>query len=263
METMIGVETVQRCAEAQSKMQLCDFPGFLELISVLQSNDLEKEKQEVTAMASYLDDMKDQSDAMLEELKEVRGQLNAIQDKGLRAAVLRVANNVEGKLTAARAQIVTAKNNFIQAAGHAVRTFKEHGISAFKQALAAMRMLQALAHIKSGLHGSVEASRQGALKLGEIGKELYEAGQHTKNAGRLLVGKAQKEPVPHNPDKGILGGFQKLLVRAGATFARMEKTTEAALEKLKKPSVKECLQDIRLEKQEKSAGAKTQPEQVR
>lgn len=248
----------------EATARLMDQPEILELISVLQNNGMEKEKQKVQMLVDYLENRESQFEVVLNEMKEIRGQLNAIQDKGVRAAVLRIADKVETKVTEAKAQIVTVKNQFLESAAHAVSAFKEHGISAFKKALTAMRIPEALTHIQNGLHGCVEATRQGAEKVTEISRELHEAGEHVRSAGRALSGKAPREPATHQPDKGILSRFQKLLVCAGAAFTRMEKTTEKALEKLKqkKPSVKEDLKLIRLEQGEKTA-AKDLPEQVR
>lgn len=248
----------------ETTARLMEQPELVELIAVLQSNGMEKEKQEVETLARYLENMEDQFSEVLMELKEVRGQLNAIQDKGIRAAALRVADKVETKVTEVKAQVLYAKNNLVKSAAHAVNTFKEHGISAFKKALAAMHMPEALAHIRDGLHSCAEAAHQGALKVTEISRELHEAGEHAKNAGRALAGKASREPAAHQPDKGVLGRFQKLLIGAGRLCARMEKTSETAIEKMKqkKPSVKEDLKIIRLEQGEKRT-VKDLTEQVR
>lgn len=248
----------------EATAKLMDQPEILELISVLQNNGMEKEKQEVEVLAHYLENMESQFGEVLKELKEVRGQLNAIQDKGVRAAVLRIADKVETKVTEAKAQIAAAKNKFLNSAAHAVSAFKENGISAFKKALFALRIPETLGHIQNGLHSCVESTRQGALKVTEISRELHEAGAHARNAGRALAGKAPQEPAAQSSDKGILARFQKLLVGAGAMFSRMEKSTEKALEKLKekKPSVKDDLKLIRLEQGEKQP-VKDLPEQVR
>lgn len=248
----------------EATARLMDQPGILELISVLQNNGMEKEKQKVQMLVDYLENRENQFEMVLKEMKEIRGQLNAIQDKGVRAAVLRIADKVETKVTEAKAQIVAAKNQFVESAAHAVSAFKEHGISAFKKALFAIRIPEALGHIQNGLHSCVESTRQGALKVTEISRELHEAGAHARNAGRALAGKAPREPAAHQSDKGILARFQMLLVGAGAMFSRMEKSTEKALEKLKekKPSVKDDLKLIRLEQGEKQP-VKDLPEQVR
>lgn len=248
----------------ETAMRLMEQPDLVELMETLQKNGMEKEKQEVETLACYLENMEGQIGEVLNELQEVRGQLNAIQDKGIRAAALRVADKVETKVTEVKAQALSAKDHLVESAAHAVSAFKEHGISAFKKALSAMRMPEALAHIRDGLHGSVEAARQGALKVTELSRELHEVGEHTKNAGRLLVGKAQREPAAHNPDKGVLSKFQKLLIGAGTVFSKMEKAAAAALDKMqeKKPSVKEDLKGLRLEQNQKRA-AKTELEQAR
>lgn len=248
----------------ETAVRLMERPELQELIAVLQNHGMEKEKQEVQMLADYLDNRESQFEVVLNELKEIRGQLNAIQDKGVRAAVLRIADKVETKVTEAKAQIVSVKTKFLESAAHAVSTFKERGISAFKKALTAMRIPEALTHIQNGLHSCVESTRQGALKVTEISRELHEAGEHTRNAGRALAGKAPREPATHQSDKGILARFQKLLVGTGSMFARMEKTTEKALEKLqnRKPSVKEDLKIIKLEQGEKHT-VKDLPEQVR
>lgn len=248
----------------ETTARLMEQPELVELIAVLQSNDMEKEKQTVETLAHYLENKENQISEVLKKLQEMRGQLNAIQDKGVKAAVMKIADKVESKVTEIKAQVISAKDSLLKSAAQAVNAFEKHGILAFKQALSAMHMPEVMGHIRDGLHNCAQANRQGALKITEISRELHDATEHTKNAGRLLAGKAQREPAAQNPDKGILSKFQKLLVGAGAMFSRMEKTAEAALVKMqdKKPSVKEDLKGIRLEQGEKPT-VKELPEQVR
>lgn len=100
-------------------------PEIRELFEVLEENGLAKEQQEVESLVNYLEGMESQFGKVLEELKEVRGQLTQIQDKGIRATAARVVDNVENKVQEIGSQISLIKQNLIRSAKNAVENFKE------------------------------------------------------------------------------------------------------------------------------------------
>lgn len=82
---------------------------------------------------------------MLKELKEVKGQLTQIQDKG---------------------------------------------VGALQKAVAAMKISSALSRLKAAFRGGKESMNDRADKMAVISRELHVIGSHTKNVGRILMGKA-------------------------------------------------------------------------
>ncbi|GAA6396752.1 DUF6674 family protein [Solibaculum mannosilyticum] len=241
-------------------------PEFIELISALQENGLIQEKQEVESIASYLENMEMKFGEVLQELQEVRGQLSVLQEKGVRSTVKNVIFQVETKVTETKTQIAAAKNSFLQSAANAVTELKEHGLSAFQKALSAMRIPQALSHLRNGLHNSVQVCLQGASTVSQISREIHEVREHAQQIGRIVRGKPQQDGKPYNPQKGFLGNVQKLLLNASARFLQMEKGIDTALDKWEgkqKSSVKRRLQKLRLEHRRDKAKDKSSSEPER
>ena len=239
-------------------------PEIRELFQVLEGNGLKKERQEVETLVDYLEGMESQFGRVIEELKEVRGQLEQIQDKGIKATAARLLDSAEGKAQEIGGQIALVKTNLVRSARNAVQEFKEKGVDALRRAVSAMKILTVLSLLKEGLHGCMESMNKNAAKIGIVGGELGRAAQHTKNAGRVLIGRRIKEPAEQKGDKGVLAGIQKAFLSFGRSFSVMEKAAENAQKRVeqfsrgedKKPSVKAELRRI---KDGKTASQKIQP----
>lgn len=70
-------------------------PEIAELFQGLGESGLTKELQEVESLVNYLEGMENQFHKVLGELREVRGQLEQIQDKGVKAAAARIVGKAE------------------------------------------------------------------------------------------------------------------------------------------------------------------------
>jgi hypothetical protein len=194
----------------------------------------------------------------------VRGQLEQIQDKGVKATVQRVVDKAETKVFEVKSQFVTVKNNLVKSAVNAVDAFKEKGVAALQKAVNAMGIYAVLSHVKLGLQNAVKSINEDVSKIAAISSELHSIGEHSKHIGRTLFGKQAKEVTPHNPDKGVLAKVQKLFAASGSLLSKMEKMTDNTMKKVaklegregKKPSVKESLKAIRAEQSVKQADSK-------
>ncbi len=120
-----------------------------------EENGLAKEQQEVESLVNYLEGMESQFGKVLEELKEVRGQLTQIQDKGIRATAARVIDNAENKVQEIGSQISLIKQNLIRSAKNAVESFKEKGVDALRKVVSAMKIPNAFSLLKGGLHSGM------------------------------------------------------------------------------------------------------------
>lgn len=248
----------------EAAVALREQPEIRELFEVLEGNGLKKERQEVETLVNYLEGMESQFGQVIEELKEVRGQLEKIQDKGIKATAARLLDSAEGKVQEIGGQIVLVKTNLVRSAKNAVHDFKEKGVDALRKAVSAMKIPAALSVLKEGLHSGMESMERNAAKIGIVGGELNKAAQHTKNAGRALIGRRTKEPAEQKGDKGVLAKIQKAFLSFGRSFTAMEKAAEDAQKRMeqfcrggeKKPSVKAELKQI---KSQKTASQKIQP----
>lgn len=231
-------------------------PEIKELFQVLEENGLTKECQQVEAFVSCLKHMESQFGQVLEELKEVRGQLEELQDKGIRSAAVHVLDSVDNKAQEIGSQLVLVKQNLVRSAKNAVETFKEKGVDALRKAVSAMKIPTALSLLKGSFHRGMESMNQNAGKLENISAELYKAAEHGKNAGRILLGRDAEEPGEQKGDKGILMKGAKAFLACGRLLSGMEKTVEQAQKRVEqfslsgtgKSSVKAELQKIKSEK---------------
>jgi len=111
--------------ESVEKIPLSEQPELKELFTILDGNGMDKEKQEIESLVHYIESMETGFSQVLDELKEVRGQLEQIQDKGVKATVQRVVDKVETKVSEVKSQLVTVKNNLVNSAANAVMLLRK------------------------------------------------------------------------------------------------------------------------------------------
>lgn len=235
---------------------LMEQPEIVELFRVLERNGLQKEQKEVEFLVQYLDGMEVQFAQVLEELREVKEQLSQIQDGGMKASVLRITEQAQGKVQEVGGQLNRVRKNLIQSAGNALQTFQEKGKDALRKFVSAMKIPSALARIQEGLHGTVESMNRQADKMKVLSGELHAAGGHIKNAGRIFRGKEQEKVEIQATDKGITAKIQKSFLALSGRLSSMEQTTGNLRRRLerfvqkekKKPSVKRELKRLKEEK---------------
>lgn len=235
---------------------LMEQPEIVELFRVLERNGLQKEQKEVEFLVQYLDGMEVQFAQVLEELREVKEQLSQIQDGGMKASVLRITEQAQGKVQEVGGQLNRVRKNLIQSAGNALHTFQEKGKDALRKFVSAMKIPSALARIQEGLHGTVESMNRQADKMKVLSGELHAAGGHIKNAGRIFRGKEQEKVEIQATDKGITAKIQKSFLALSGRLSSMEQTTGNLRRRLerfvqkeeKKPSVKGELKRLKEEK---------------
>ena len=227
-------------------VNLREQPDIKELFVVLQDHGLEKERQEVTALVDYLENMGNQFSQMLGELQAVRGELEKMQDKGIRATVSRVVESAESRAQEIWGQISMIGRNLVRSAQNAVAAFKEKGVDALRKAVSAMNIPTVLSAMKDILHSGAESMNRKAEKTAMLAEQLYKARGYRKNIGRILMGRQTKEPTEWAADKGILAKIQRVFLSCGRIFAGMEQKADKALQCVeefcqgaeKKPSVK-------------------------
>ena len=242
--------------ETARQTVLMEQPEIVELFRVLEGNGLTKEQKEVESLVKYLDGMEVQFGQVLEELRDVKEQLSQIQDGGVKASVLRIAEQAQGKVQEVGGQLNTVRKNLIQSAGNALQTYKEKGKDALRKAVSSMKIPSALARIQEGIHGAVENMNRQADRMKVLNGELHAAGGHLKNAGRIFLGKEQKKVEPQATDKGITAKIRKSFLTISGRLSSMEQTTGNVRERLeqfvqkeeKKPSVKGELKKLKEEK---------------
>ena len=110
---------------AELTYTLGEHPQIKELLSVLEQNNLQKQKEEVQALVGYMDSLAGKLAQMMEEMKEMRLEVGKLHDRGIRARCAQLVTAAEGKIQQARTMVFTAKANLISSAGRMVQTFRE------------------------------------------------------------------------------------------------------------------------------------------
>lgn len=242
--------------ETARQTSLMENPEIVELFRVLERNGLSKEHKEVESLVKYLDTMEVQFGQVLEELRDVKEQLSQIQDRGMKASVLRITEQAQGKVQEVEEQLTRVRKNLIRSAGNALQTYKEKGRDALQKAVSAMKIPSALARIEEGLHTTVESVNRQADKMKVLNRELQVAGGHIKNVDRILRGKEQEKIEIQDTDKGITTKIRKSFLVLSGRLSSMEQTTGNVRKRLeqfvqkeeKKPSVKGELKKMKEEK---------------
>ena len=125
----------------EAAVALREQPEIRELFEVLEGNGLKKERQEVESLVNYLEGMESQFGEVIKELKEVRGQLEQIQDRGIKATAARLLDSAEGRVQEIGGQIALVKTNLVRSAKNAVQEFKEKGVGALRKAVSALSLI--------------------------------------------------------------------------------------------------------------------------
>lgn len=228
-------------------------PHLKEFFKLLNENGQKQEAAGFSALVTQLSNMEQQYSAVLSELQAVRGQLDSIQDKGIKSALLKGISAIQGKVTQAGEQLTHIKADFSQSLQKALSTVKQQGISALNKTVGFMGIKTALAAMRASLQSSISQTQRSIDRINAIGSELHALNEHSRNLGRALTGRKTKELTARNGDKGVLAaiakplknskamleGMEKGVTRAIQSVDRLEQTTAKSREQ--KPSIREGL----------------------
>ena len=232
---------------AEPALALRDHPQIIDLISVLEQNGLQKQKEEVQALVGYIDGMEEKLSQMMDEMKEMRMEVGKLHDKGIRARCSQLVDTVEGKVRQTKVMVSTAKENLISSAKQMVQTFQEKGRSALCRAAQALRIPSVLSRMGRGFAHAEKGMGQLAVRLDAMREELHQAGGHIKNAGFALAGKEPQESKELSADKGVLAKLRTFVLSCGKAFSEMYRDTALTVERINggRSSVKTELQGLK------------------
>lgn len=248
----------------EQNKNLMDQENMKKFLELLEDNGMHDEKLSVQLLAGYVDQMEVQFTAVIEELKNVRQELNTIQDKTLRATAERTVEKVVVKVEEARNQFTKLKQHIMKTVDKAVTDFKQYGKSTLVKAMTSLNVKGLLENIKSALNHAVQSVDNGIDHLTKLGDSIHIANSHLKNAGRVMVGKDAKEVTPRDTEKGVLSKAQYCLFASMSALTKMESNTNQTIVSLKefeqkiapKKSVKAELKDIKRKQYNESSNIK-------
>lgn len=254
----------------EEKQTLLEYENMKKFLQLLKENGMSEQKLNVEFLAGYVDQMESQFDAVLGELKNVRMELNAIQDKTLHATANRAVDKVVSKVEVAKGHLMKLKNHIKDTVDKAVDNFKQHGKLALANAVKSLNVRGLLENIKLGLQHATQSADHGIDNLTKLGNEIHAVNEHLKNASRVIVGKEPREVAQRDLDKGLLVKVQGSLFSSMNIFTNLEQKTNSALSKVEKledkaiskKSVKQELGNIKSQQNLKQVG-KTRKETER
>ncbi len=227
---------------------------FKELLRLLDEKGLREEKGQVIYLANYIDNMDQQFDKVLKELRTVRHQVKKLEQRGFKQTVLRTVGKIESKVHAAKMELLEFKDQFIAGVNRAITGFKHRGILSVYKTIDFFGIKNGLLGVKRYLHQSQETADRGITSLGNIGDEMYGVRTHLGNIKRELAG---KEPLPagsREMEKGAVFQIQKMLYGTMGILDSMEKRTDQTIQrldfleekaqKIRRPSMEGAVQEI-------------------
>lgn len=222
-----------------------------EFFKQLNENGQRQEAAEFSALVTQLSNMEQQYSAVLSELQAVRGQLDRIQDKGIKSALLKGVSAIQEKVTQAKEQLTHIKADLSQSVKKALSNVKQQGISALNKAVDFMGIKTALADMRESLQSSISRTQKSIDRINAIGSELHALNEHSRNLERVLTGREAKELTARNEDKGVLAAVAKPLKKSKALLENMEKGVTRAIQNVDR------LEQAAAKGREQKAGSKS------
>lgn len=226
-----------------------------EFFEILNGQGRKQEVTEFSSLLSQLNQMEKQYAEVLSELNTVKGQLSAIQDKGIKSVVMDGILKLQEKVTEAKNQLEHIKADISNSIKESIFLIKENGISALNKAVDFIGLRKALTDLRDNLTSSIAKTQKNIDKINAVGSELHVLSEHTSNLGRVLTGKETKELTQRNEDKGILAVATKQLKHSKSmlegirqnvshTITAVDRLEQAANKgKEQKPSVRADLKE--------------------
>ena len=252
-----GKETVSM--ETLLSAPLKEQEKFQELFQLLDEKGLHEEKGQIMDLVNYIDNMDKQFGKVLKELKTVKHHVKKLEERGFKQRLLRTVGKLEGKLCAARDELIEMKNQLVDGVHKTIDNFKSRGVLAVYKTIDFLGIKRGLLGVKRQLHQSLETADRGIASLGTIGDEMYGVRTHLGNIKRELAGKEPLAAGSREVEKGAVFQVQKMLYGTMGVLDNMEKHTDRTIRRLdslgeraqgiqQRPSVRGSLKVIQAER---------------
>ena len=261
-------------------------PAFQELLKLLNENGRADQAPNLSLLAWYLNGMENQLDSVLRELRNVKAELAQVTEQQApdKPILTKMVESLEEKVGQARERLAAFQNKIMEGTKNAIDRFKDAGVSALDNAVAAMGVKRGLEHLETGLKNSLISLENTIGKAEEMGTQLRRGFRNIANAGRIAVNKeldfdpkieegrfqsAVLAPMRaiqivmsdmRNSTLAAIGGLENLEISAeAAREAQAERAAQRPGKRLeKKSSIRQALQKNQAEIAAKSAPAPDQ-----
>ena len=241
-----------------------------QFMKLLGENGRREQAMDLSALMWYMDGMNRQYEAVLQELQQVRQQLDQVQEPSVKYVMQGAVAKLEHKAHQIKETLDNLWEKIAGCAAAAVENFKEAGVSALDKAVSAIGAKNVLESLQEKISGMIADTKQNIEKVENIGHELRSVGGHLRNAGRAITGKetqtvdggqegrfqsvvlapmrATKKLLSsmNNATLAAIGGVENLELSAeAAREARAERQAERQAEQ--KPSIRQALAEKKAE----------------
>jgi uncharacterized phage infection (PIP) family protein YhgE len=213
--------------------------NVLEFLKILHNTNMQSQANEYADFFGSIDAMQNQLNETLAELKNVRRQLDAIQDRKnpVRRAFSAVVDKLQVEVRTIQKQLNEIKDKLITAAKNAVHELKDSLRESREKGQAALFGILKFFNVKQELQDTVKSSAEvikscnkSIAQIEKISNEYHSVGLHTRNFGRAMAG---KEAVWDQKPKGKLAKSLQAIIRFRKNVSvGLKKTCENALAKL-------------------------------
>lgn len=183
-----------------------EMPSVEELLKILLDVNMEQNRQMVSLLMNYMNDIEENFYAVLEELDTVKEQLahvqNTPQTKEVRHVLTDLSGQLQEKAAFLRGQLHEMRTNLNEKAAQLVQNFKEHGVAALNHVCEFLGVKETLTQLHDSFMQTAESMQGSMDKIDRVSQELRETATHAKNAGRALTGKAALE-IPQPKEAGF------------------------------------------------------------
>ena len=217
---------------ADAATMLLQDKNVLEFLKILHGSNMQSQANEYADFFASIDAMQNQLNETLAELKNVRRQLDAIQDRKspIRRAFTAVVDKLQTEVQAIQKQLNELKDKLITAAKSAVQSFKEKGQAALNGILKFFNVKQELQDTVKSSAEVIKSCNKSIAQIEKISNEYHATGLHMRNMGKAMAG---KEVVFDQKQKGKLAKSLQAIVRFRKNvLTGVKKRCENALAKL-------------------------------
>lgn len=164
-------------------------PAFQEYVKLLNENGRDVQAKDLSLMAWYLYAMESQLDAVLQELNTVKVELSQATEQQVPSKPLltKMVETLEAKVEQAKERLVAFQNKIIACTRDAAGRFKDAGVSALDNAVAAMQVKKGLEQLQESLQNSLSDMKDTIGKAEEMGVQLRRGFRNIANAGRIAA----------------------------------------------------------------------------
>lgn len=218
--------------ENRQAEQLLQNKDIRELIDLLKQNNPSQGK-EYAVLLGQVEEMSQLLGKALQELREVRTQLGGQKESGIKQAVTKAVEAVEGRISAMRMAVSDMKERIVKEAREAVEGFKHGGTKALNMTVSLLGIKKGLEAMKNDLESSLQDVRKSIQTVEKVGHEMRSVGGHIRNAAYTIIG---KETLPA-ADRGE-GRFQAAILaplkRERDTLGKLLGLVDSVIRKLEK-----------------------------